>query len=81
MNKIVPGEADYKATLDTSGKVSGGVWFPGKNALAKIVCRKKWPDEVQHRLITLANPTGDITNSDIEMAAEVMGWLQWGLLR
>ena len=37
--------------------------------------RVEWPTEVVARLVTASNPEGDITNSDLEMAAEVLGWL------
>ena len=35
----------------------------------------EWPQEVKERLVTDANRKGDLTNSDLEMAAEVLGWL------
>ena len=44
MNKIVPSDANYKATLDASDEGSGEVWIPGTKALATIVWRIKWPD-------------------------------------
>ena len=75
VNKLVPGKADYKATLDTPGEVSGGVLIPCTIVLAPIVWSIKCPDKVKHRLVTFANPTGNMTNSDLEMAAEVLGWL------
>ena len=75
VNELVPGEADYKGTLDASGEGAGGVWLPAKRELAPIVWRLKWPKEVVERLVTADNPDGDITNSDLEMAAEVLGWL------
>ena len=43
--------------------------------MAPIVWRVPWPPEIRARLVTFNNPTGDITNSDLEMAAEVLGWL------
>ncbi|KAL7545707.1 hypothetical protein ACHAWF_009056, partial [Thalassiosira exigua] len=75
VNELVPGEADYKGTLDASGEGAGGVWLPAKRELAPIVWRLRWPPEVVARLVTPDNPDGDITNSDLEMAAEVLGWL------
>ncbi|KAL7529738.1 hypothetical protein ACHAWF_003097 [Thalassiosira exigua] len=77
VNKLVPRDANYKGTLDASGKGAGagGVWLPAKRELAPIVCRVKWPPEAVARLVTPDNPDGDITNSDLEMAAEVLGWL------
>ena len=75
MNELVPGEADYKATLDASGEGAQGLWIPGIKSLAPIVWRIKWPDEVRRRLVTFTTPTGNIANLDLEMAAEVLGWL------
>ena len=65
--ELVPGEAAYKGTLNASGEGAGGVWV--------IVWRGKFPPEVATRLITEDNPADDITNSDLEMVAEVLGWL------
>ena len=62
MNELVPGEVDYKATIEASGKGAGGVWIPGKKSLAPIVWRIKWPEEVRRRISTLAKPTGVITS-------------------
>ena len=75
VKELVSGEATYKGTLDASAEGAGGVWLPGTRALAPIVWRYQWPEEVRARLVTQQNPTGDITNSDLEMAAEVLGWL------
>ena len=46
VKEIVSGEADYKATLDTSDEGAGGVWTPGTKTLEQIVWRIKWPDKV-----------------------------------
>ena len=73
--ELVPGEAAYKGTLDASGEGAGGVWVHGTKEIAPIVWQVKFPPEVAARLVTEDNPTGDITNSDLEMVAEVLGWL------
>jgi len=75
VDELVAGPADYKGTLDASGEGAGGVWVSGLKSMAPIVWRLEWPQEVRDRLVTFANPSGDITNSDLEMAAEVLGWL------
>ena len=75
MKELVPGEADYKANLDTSYKGARGVRTLGTKDLAPIVWRIKWPDKVRRRFVTFTNTTGDIKNSDLRMAAEVMGWM------
>ena len=76
VEELVPGSASYKGTLDAAGAWGvGGVWVPGTKDLAPIVGRVRWPNEVLDRLVTKDNPDGDITNSDLEMAAEVLGFI------
>ena len=75
VEELVAGPADYKGTLDASGGGAGGVWVSGQKDMAPIVWRVEWPQEVKDRLVTFDNPDGDITNSDLEMAAEILGWL------
>ena len=75
VKELVVGDAAYKGTLDASGGGAGGVWLPGTKALAPIVWRWEWPQEIRDALITFENPNGTITNSDLEMAAELLGWL------
>ena len=75
VKELVAGEADYKGTLDASGEGAGGICISGQRELAPIVWQVKWAKEVVDRLVTPENPNGDITNSDLEMAAEVLGWL------
>ena len=59
---------------DASSFGAGGVWLPCTVHLPAIVWRLAWPSwvtkEVQSR-------QGQVTNSDVEMAA---AWLQWHLL-
>ena len=54
---------------------SGGVWLPGNKSLAPVVWRVQWPQEIKVALMTWENPKGTITNSDLERAAELLGWL------
>ncbi len=73
--ELVPGKPDYVGALDASGEGAGGVWLPAKSEMAPIVWRFEWPPEVIARLVTEDNPDGDLTNSDLEMCAELLGWL------
>ena len=73
--ELIPGEAAYKGTLDASGEGAGGVWVYGTKEMAPIVWRVKFLPEVAARLVTEDNPAGDITNSYLEMVAEVLVWL------
>ena len=49
--------------------------MPGTKSLAPIVLRWKWPQEIRDALVIFDNPKGTITNSDLKMAAEVLGLL------
>ena len=73
--ELVVGEAAYKETLDASGEGAGGVWPPGNKPLAPVVWRLQWPQGIKDALMTWENPKGTITNSDLEMAADLLGWL------
>ncbi len=75
VNELVAGDPAYKGTLDASGEGAGGVWLPAAKSMAPVVWRVEWPQEIKDRLVTPDNPDRDITNSDLEMGAEVLGWL------
>ena len=51
------------------------MWLPGVKELVPVVWRIKWPQEVRDRIIMFDNPDGNITNSNLEMVAKVLGWL------
>ncbi|KAL3822916.1 hypothetical protein ACHAXA_010699 [Cyclostephanos tholiformis] len=65
---------------DASGKGAGGIWFPGDHltlregyaASTPLVWRHEWPPHVISRLVTDSNPSGSITNSDLELAGGLL---------
>jgi hypothetical protein len=66
---------------DASGEGAGGVWFPShtvgsrmknKNTLHPLLWRYKWPQDIIDNLVTEENPTGTITNSDLELAGGLL---------
>ena len=57
------------------GLGAGGVVAPGLDASKHWVWQLEWPDDIKQRLISLVNPTGDITINDLELAGLVLGWL------
>jgi len=75
VRELVLGLVDWKGTFDALGEGAGGVWLPGIQKIAPVVWRLWWPQAIRSRLVTFDNPNGDITNSDFEMAAEMLGWL------
>ena len=74
--ELICGEADYIGLLDASGvDGAGGTLHGGASELKPTVWRVEWPPDIKSRLLTEHNPSGDITNSDLEMVAFLLGWL------
>ena len=73
--ELVVGEPDYLGYCDASGIGAGGVWFGVHAELDPIVWRVEFPHDIRDRLVSESNPTGDITNSDLELAGLVLHWL------
>ena len=65
---------------DASGKGAGGIWFPGPQltprvgytASSPLVWRHEWPQHITSLLVTDSNPSGSITNSDLELAGGLL---------
>jgi len=72
---LVPTRADYGGYCDASKHGAGGVWFGINKALPPIVWRVPFPSEIQQDIVSLENPQGKITNSDLEMAGLLLQWL------
>ena len=51
---------------------AGGVWFSGSCPLPETVWRLQWPLDITAAVVSESNPTGTLTNSDLEMAAIVL---------
>jgi hypothetical protein len=73
VSKLVQSDhPDYIGYCDASGFGAGGVWFGGQQKLAPIVWRIQWPKDITVALVSDKNPTGTITNSDLEMAGVLL---------
>ena len=72
---LVTGWPDFVGITDASGHGLGGVIIGERRAVAPIVFRLQWPQDITDNIISDANPTGTITNSDLEMAGLLMLWL------
>jgi len=76
IQEVVPLFPGAEGDHDASGAGAGGVWFPSDTLTPRgdwkpnvpVVWRIEWPDWVRKRLVSSDNPTGDITNSDLELA-------------
>ena len=61
----------YVGYHDAAADGAGGVWFSLTNDMSPIVWREVFPPDITSSVVTDANPTGTITNSDLELAAAV----------
>ena len=73
--ELVKGTPGYIGYCDAAKQGAGGVWFGGTKGLRPTVWRMSWPKDIQDRFWSSDNPKGDITNSDLEMAALLFHWL------
>ena len=77
--ELVPLLASAEGHHDASGLGAGGVWFPADHLVPRegfenqpVVWRLKWPQYIIDRLVTSANPSGTISNSDLELAGGLL---------
>ena len=82
--EVVPTPPSYYGAMDAAKSGMGGVWFspltnvplaitPHRSNLLQQPClwRSPFPDSVQDDLVSFKNPTGSITNSDLELASTI----------
>ena len=67
--EIVPDAVTGLGSVDAAGAGMGGVWFTPHGV--PLVWRARFPADIQQRLVSWTNPTGDLTNSDFELASVV----------
>lgn len=72
-SELVP---DYPVAIglhDASGQGMGGVWLPAvtNTPLQPILWRARFPETVTSELVSFGNPTGTITNLDLELAGGI----------
>jgi hypothetical protein len=73
--ELVAGWPDYIGIADVSEHGAGGVVLGEISACTPVVFCWEWPDDIKQDIISLNNPTGRLTNSDLEMAGLVILWL------
>jgi hypothetical protein len=72
--EVIPSSSPAtRGECDASGKEMGGVHFVPcmDGTIQAYVWRSRFPLKVARQLVTTANPTGKIKNSDLELAASV----------
>ncbi len=72
VNELIPDPPTHTAYHDAAAEGVGGVWFALEDKMQPVVWRLPFPQDIQDDVITETNPAGSITNSDLELAAEVM---------
>jgi hypothetical protein len=72
---LVPNWPDYIGLTDASAHGLGGVIVGENAAVPPTVFRLQWPPDITQNIVSETNPTGTITNSDLEMAGLLMLWL------
>jgi len=72
-NEIIPAAPYYFGAADASGTGMGGIWLPthAPTTTSPLLWRQRFPSHLSQCLVSFGNPTGTITNSDLELAAFV----------
>jgi hypothetical protein len=73
--ELVPNTPNFIGYVDASGFGAGGVWLQGTTHIQPHVWRLPFPQDITDRLVSFKNKSGDITNSDLEMAGVLLQWL------
>jgi hypothetical protein len=72
VNELLPNPPSYVAYHDASAEGAGGVWFSLSTDMQPLLWRITFPRDITDSVISDDNPSGRITNSDLELAAEVL---------
>lgn len=77
--ELVPLSSSAEGHHDASGEGAGGVWFPAPHLQPRdgfdnrpLVWRLRWPQHIIDDLVTFKNPTGKVSNSDLELAGGLL---------
>jgi hypothetical protein len=73
--ELVSGWPDYVGVKDASGHGVGGIIVGEGKECVPTVFRFEWPQWVKDDLVSETNPTGRLTNSDLECAGLLLLWL------
>jgi hypothetical protein len=73
ISEVMPQQPGVIGACDAAGSGMGGVHFvPTLEGIIPLLWRAKFDASVLDRLVTFRNRKGDITNSDLELAASVV---------
>jgi len=71
MREIIPGHPTYIGSCNASGQGMGGVWFPTDSQQPTMLWHTPFPAKLRQQLVSVTNPTGSITNSDLELLGAI----------
>ena len=74
-SSLVSAWPDFVGIKDASKHGVGGIIIGENRAMPPTVFRFEWPLDIKNDVISESNPTGRITNSDLEMAGLMLLWL------
>ena len=74
-SSLVQAWPDYVGITDASSFGAGGIIIGENKAIPPTVFRVQWPPDITKNIISFDNPTGSITNSDVEMAGLMLLWI------
>ncbi len=57
---------------DAAAEGAGGVWFSLSDDTPPVVWREEFPEDIAWEVVLVDTPNGRLTNSDLELAAEVL---------
>jgi hypothetical protein len=72
VRELVPDMPHYVGYHDAAAEGAGGVWFSLCNKMARVVWQVAFPVDISSEVILMDNPQGHLTNSYLELAAEVL---------
>jgi hypothetical protein len=75
VRELVPDFPAYLGFCDACKRGAGGVWLSGSKNIHPIVWRLAWPADITARLVSSADPKGDLTINDLEMAGLLLQYL------
>ncbi len=66
---------DFVRVVDASSHSVGGIIIGKLSECPPTVFRLQWPPDITTSIITESNPTGTLTNSDLELVGLVLLWI------
>jgi hypothetical protein len=75
VKELVPGDDHYVGYCDACATGAGGIWMSGEAGIRPIVWRVNFDLAISSQVVSDTNPRGNLTNSDLEMAAVLLHYM------